>query len=140
MNGPPGIPLLVIVALVTAAACSDVAGPDAAPGLFGRWDVVRTCGGIFPDCFEPDQPTTLALVRPDSAVVEVAGSVAERHRFRIVEDDATIYGAYDAIHVWRDSPGEWTRWMVIRQLSADSLRLADNMHDGYTTELARVQP
>lgn len=138
-TGRAGIPLLPILPLVAAAACGDVAGPGEAPELFGRWDVVRTCGGIFPACHEPEQPTTVAFVQPDSVVVEVAGSVTERHRFRVVEDDATIYGAYDAVHVWADPAGEWTRWMVIRQLTTDSLRLGDDMADGYTMELARQE-
>lgn len=132
--------LLMALALASAGGCRDLAGPASTPELFGRWDVVRACGGVAPGCAEPEEPVTITFARPDSAVMEVAGAVAERYRFAVVEDDETIYGTYDAIHVWRETPSQWVRWLTILQLTADSLRLGDNLHDGYTIELARVRP
>ncbi len=130
--------LLATLGLAWVGACGDPAGPDAAPELFGEWDVVRACGGFAGGCYEPERPTTVAFMRPDSVVVEVEDSVAFRYRFMVVEDAATIYGTYDAILVWDDSSEEWTPWRTILHLSADSLRLGDDMYDGFATTLKRA--
>ena len=135
----PRHPLLAILALASLSACGEPAGPDGAAELFGQWDVVRACGGFFGSCHEPERPTTFAFTRPDSVVIEVGDSVAFRRRFMVVEDAATMYGTYDAIHVWVASPGEWRPWMTILHLSADTLGLGDNMADGFGTELVRVR-
>lgn len=132
--------LLATVGLAWAGACGDPAGPEDAPELFGEWDVVRACGGIGGGCYEPERPATVGVLRPDSVVIEIEGAVAFRYRFMVVEDAATIYGPHDAIRVWDDSAEEWTSWMIVLHLSADSLRLGDNMYDGFTTELARARP
>ena len=128
---------LPVLAGCALAGCGEqVASPaPEATGLFGEWDLLRACGGIGGGCFEGD--VRLVIQEPDSLFLTGPAIPDMRSRFRVGVDQETIYGIHDVVELWRDDLADWDPWMVLIHLSTDSLRLGDNMYDGYTMELIR---